>query len=188
MEVTKPWQGQIERALRSMQAFVAIVHPEFNQSGWCHQEAGWALGRRTPHFVVRMGADPVGFLSRDQWPSYADRSAKDVADVITSWVRELPELGDTVLEGLMSALESAGDYVSAGAAASRVAALGTLTPEQFVRVDRIWWSNDQLHNGMLATKAMQPFYAANGRAWPPAKPAATPVRATPAFHPDEEPF
>jgi len=48
MAYRKPWQAQIEHALRSMQAFVAIVHPEFNSSAWCNQEVGWALGRRVP--------------------------------------------------------------------------------------------------------------------------------------------
>jgi hypothetical protein len=113
MEVSKPWQAQIERALRSMQAFVAIVHPEFNGSAWCEEEAGWALGRRVPCFVVRMGADPAGFLSRDQWPSCHGQSAKQVADIVTTWVCGLPELGTTVFDGLMSSLESTGDYVSA---------------------------------------------------------------------------
>jgi hypothetical protein len=32
LEYSKPWQAQIEQALRSMQAFVALVHPEFNES------------------------------------------------------------------------------------------------------------------------------------------------------------
>jgi hypothetical protein len=39
---------EIEQALRSMQAFVAIVNPEFNVSVWCHQETGWVLARRVP--------------------------------------------------------------------------------------------------------------------------------------------
>ncbi|MEZ5182200.1 MAG: hypothetical protein R2702_10055 [Acidimicrobiales bacterium] len=54
MERSKPWQ--LEQALRTMQAFVALVHPEVNQSAWCQQEIGWALGRRVPH-VLRVGVD-----------------------------------------------------------------------------------------------------------------------------------
>jgi hypothetical protein len=172
MQYSKPWQAQIEKALRSMQAFVAIVHPEFNDSAWCHQEAGWALGRRVPHYAIRMGSDPAGFVGSNQWPSCHGQTAKQAADIITSWVVELPELGSTALEGLMGALEAAGDYVSAGAAASRLTSLDSLTPEQFARLDRIWWSNDQLHTGVLATREMEPFYRANGRDWPPPRPQA----------------
>jgi hypothetical protein len=69
MSYSKPWQEQIEHALRTMQAFVLLVHPEVNDSAWCHQEIGWALGRRVPHYVIRLGTDPDGFIGRDQWPS-----------------------------------------------------------------------------------------------------------------------
>lgn len=48
MQYTKPWQLQIEKALGTMQAFVALVHPEFNDSVWCQEEVGWALSRRGP--------------------------------------------------------------------------------------------------------------------------------------------
>lgn len=167
---SKPWQMQIEQALRTMQAFVALVHSEFNDSAWCHQEVGWALGRRVPLFAVRLGVDPAGFPGRDQWPSCAGQKPKDVSDVISSWVSAVPELGTTVVDGLLSALQEAGNYFDAGAAASRIAALGSLTDDQFRRIDEIWWSNDQLHGGILATKAMKPLYEKHKRTWPPPKP------------------
>ena len=55
MAVSRPWQLQIEHALRSMQAFVAVIHSEFNQSAWCHEEIGWALGRRIPYLPSAWG-------------------------------------------------------------------------------------------------------------------------------------
>jgi hypothetical protein len=169
MEYSKPWQTQIEQALRSMQAFVAIIHPEFNGSAWCHQEIGWARGRRVPHYAVRMGADPAGFVGRDQWPSAAGQTPKQVAHIITSWVSALPELGSTVADGLFAALRSAGNYMDAGAAAERIVSLGSLTQEQFQQLDEIYWNNDQVRGGALPSRALRPFYVQNGRQWPPAK-------------------
>lgn len=180
MEYSKPWQMQIEKALRSMEAFVALVHPEFNSSTWCQEEVGWALGRRVPLFVVRLGVDPEGFIGRDQWPSCAGKGPGEVAKVISAWASTVPDLGATVVEGLFSALRGAGNYVDAGATAERLAALGSLSDEQFELLDEIWWSNDQLHGGVLPTRAMKPFYDAHGRPWPPPKPAPT--------SDDEEPF
>lgn len=186
LEFSRPWQAQIEHALRSMQAFVALVHPEFNTRPWCHQEVGWALGRRVPRFAVRLGADPTGFLGSDQWPSGLDQSAKQVAHVISLWVSSIPELGSTVIDGLLSALESAGNYVDAGATAERIAALGTLSDADFKRLAAIWWSNDQLYGGLLPTRAMEPFFRQNGRSWPPPKAlSGLPGVSGPI---DEEPF
>ncbi|MFF0818309.1 toll/interleukin-1 receptor domain-containing protein [Rhodococcus sp. NPDC003318] len=169
MTVSKPWQGQIEAALQSMQAFVALVHPEFNDSAWCHQEIGWALGRRIPVYTVRFGNDPKGFISSVQWPSCHGKTAREVATTISSWIAEQDLLGESIVEGMFSALREAGNYYDAEAAVKRLATLGTLTADQFTELDRIWWSNDQLYGSILATRAMSPFYAANGRPWPPDK-------------------
>ncbi len=171
MEVSQPWQTQIETFLRTMQAFVALVHPEFNGSAWCNQEVGWALGRRVPRYVIRLGVDPAGFIGRDQWPSLRDDSASRVADEIRSWVVSLPELGSSIADNLISALEAAGNYVSAGATAERLASLESLTAEQFSRLDAVWWSNDQLCGGNLPTQALRPFYRKNKRPWPPERPS-----------------
>lgn len=167
MAYSKPWQDQIEQALWSMQAFVAIVHSDFLTSAWCHQEVGWALGRRVHRYAVRLDADPSGFIARTQWPSMPGATAKDIARAISEWVSSLPDLGESMTDGLFASLESSNDYVSAGAAAQRITALGSLTDTQWGRLDRIFWVNDQIRGGVLPTKALKPFYLEHGRSWPP---------------------
>jgi hypothetical protein len=76
-----------------------------------------------------------------------------------------------ITRGLFEALRDARNYVDAGNAAKRVAALGTLNSDQFNELDEIWWGNNQLHGGSLAHKAMMPLYHANNRPWPPPKPS-----------------
>lgn len=171
MEVSKPWREQIESALRSMQAFVALIHPEFNHSPWCHQEVGWAVGRRVPYYAIRLGHDPQGFIGHLQWPSAFEQNPKQVAATISSWIATHDGLDTTIVEGMFSALRDAGNYFDAEAAVKRLATLESLDPEQFTELDRIWWSNDQLYGGVLPTRAMKPFYESNGRTWPPQKPA-----------------
>lgn len=167
MEFSKPWQEQIELALRSMDALVAIVHPEFPSSSWCQQEVGWALGRNVPRYVIRAGADPVGFIGREQWPSVDGAQAKHVAGEISKWIAAEPGLGDAMVDGLLSALEQAKNYMDAGAAGERLAALGRLTPDQWVRLDAAYLANDQLYGGVLPTRALEPLYRSNERTFPP---------------------
>jgi hypothetical protein len=170
MAFSKPWQSQIEQALRSMQAFVAIIHPEFNPSPWCQQEVGWARGRRVPFYAVRYGVDPAGFIGRDQWPSVAGQNPAQVATIISSWISALPELGTAVTEGLFESLRTAPSFIDAGTAAKRIVSLGSLTADQWDRLDTIFWSNNQIYGGALPSNALQPFYRENQRQWPPAKP------------------
>jgi hypothetical protein len=171
MAFSKPWQSQIEQALRSMQAFVAIIHPEFSPSAWCHQEVGWARGRRVPFYAVRYGADPAGFVGRDQWPSAAGQTPSQVAAIISSWVASVPELGGPVVDGLFESLRSAPSFIDAGTAAKRIASLDTLAEDHWDRLDTVFWSNDQVYGSGLARKVLQPFYSDHQRTFPPAKPS-----------------
>jgi hypothetical protein len=62
IEPTREWQAEIERALRTMDALVAMVAPTFIESRWCDQEVGIAIGRGKLVLPLRAGADPHGFM------------------------------------------------------------------------------------------------------------------------------
>jgi TIR domain len=66
IEPTKEWQPEIETALRTMDALVAIISPEFVLSKWCDQEVGIAIGRNKLVVPLRVGSDPHGFLGKFQ--------------------------------------------------------------------------------------------------------------------------
>jgi hypothetical protein len=168
MEYSLPWQEQIEGALRSMNVFVALIHPEFLASPWCQQEVGWALGSRIPRFIVRMdGTDPTGFIGREQWPTGSGGSPGKVADTIGAWASSISEIGEVMVDGLFAALESANNYMDAGATAKRIATISDLTAAQWDRLAAIYWDNDQVRGGVLPAKALRPFHEEHGRTWPP---------------------
>ncbi len=66
IEPTQEWQREIERALFSMDALVALLTPDFHESNWTDQEVGVAIGRGVPLIAVRMGLDPYGLMGKGQ--------------------------------------------------------------------------------------------------------------------------
>lgn len=76
---TLEWQAEIESALQTCELVVALIYPGFNESDWCDQEIGWALGRGVPVFTVRVGADPKGFVSRFQAFTGSGKNAEEIA-------------------------------------------------------------------------------------------------------------
>ena len=66
IEPTQEWQTQIETALATCDAVVALLHPQFHESNWTDQEVGFGMGRGVPVFSVRFGQDPYGFIGRFQ--------------------------------------------------------------------------------------------------------------------------
>jgi hypothetical protein len=66
IEPTATWQTEIETALATCDALVALLHPDFHASNWTDQKIGFAMGRGLPIFSVRIGQDPYGFIGRFQ--------------------------------------------------------------------------------------------------------------------------
>jgi hypothetical protein len=63
---TKEWQDEIENALASMDAFIALLTEDFHDSDWTDQEVGYALARGVPMIAVKLGKDPYGFIGKFQ--------------------------------------------------------------------------------------------------------------------------
>jgi len=63
---TKEWQREIENALISMDAFVALMTDKFHDSLWTDQEVGFAVGRGVPIIALKLGRDPYGFIGKFQ--------------------------------------------------------------------------------------------------------------------------
>jgi hypothetical protein len=66
IEPTQEWQREIERALFSMDALVALLTADFHDSNWTDQEVGVAIGRGVPLIAVRLGCDPYGLMGKGQ--------------------------------------------------------------------------------------------------------------------------
>ena len=82
IEPTEEWQREIELALFSMDALVALLSEDFHDSNWTDQEVGVAIGRGVPLIAVRLGRDPYGLMGKNQglggcnWSDLKDLAAK----------------------------------------------------------------------------------------------------------------
>ncbi len=85
---TLEWQGEIERALRTMDAFIAIHTVGFSKSFWTQQEVGFACGRGAKVISFKMGEDPTGFISKNQALARRQRTAEEIAVEIDTLLSE----------------------------------------------------------------------------------------------------
>jgi hypothetical protein len=76
---TLEWQKEIEHALYTMDAFLAIHTPGFKDSFWTQQEIGFAVGRGAKIISFKMGEDPTGFISKHQALARRNRTAEQIA-------------------------------------------------------------------------------------------------------------
>lgn len=79
IEPTAEWQTQIETALATCDALVALLNKDFHTSYWTDQEIGFAMGRGVPVFSIRLGQDPYGFIGRFQAFNGAKKTPLELA-------------------------------------------------------------------------------------------------------------
>lgn len=144
IEPTKAWQTEIESALRTMDAVVAMVSPGFVGSHWCDQEVGFALGRRKLVVPLCMGADPHGFLAKSQGLQIsscnADQVAARVFDVLLRNVLSTNRMTDVLVQKLVASItyQSAKETIGLIEKAPRISEL------QGVRMMQAIDDNDQV--------------------------------------------
>jgi hypothetical protein len=67
IKAMKTWRSEILKGLQTMEVMVIYLTDDFQESIWCHQEVGYALGRGTPIVSLKLGSkDPPGFISEVQ--------------------------------------------------------------------------------------------------------------------------
>ncbi len=80
---TKEWQNEIENALFSMDAFIALMTERFHESLWTDQEVGVAFGRGVPIIAIKLGKDPYGFIGKFQALSCSwDQAAQEIVKIL----------------------------------------------------------------------------------------------------------
>lgn len=82
IEPTREWLQEVEKALFSMDACLAVLIPEFPKSSWTDHEVGIAVGRGVLVVPLRKGLDPYGFIGKYQGLQAAGKTVKQVADEI----------------------------------------------------------------------------------------------------------
>lgn len=136
---TKAWQDEIESALASADAFVALLTEDFHESDWCDQEVGFALGRGIPLICVKLGRDPYGFIGRFQALPCEWREAP--AEITKLLVKE-----QRMLQAYLSALRNCGNFRDGLALAQVLPAIETLTPADADSAAEAFNRNPQLRD------------------------------------------
>lgn len=95
---TLAWQDEIERALVTMDALIAVHTVGFSASMWCQQEVGFALGRGTKVISFKMGEDPTGFIGKHQALPRRNRTAEQIAEEVDKLLAADPRTRERLVE------------------------------------------------------------------------------------------
>jgi nucleoside 2-deoxyribosyltransferase len=112
IEPAEEWQTQIETALATCDALVALLHLRFHYSNWTDQEIGFAMGRGIPVFSIRFGQDPYGFIGRFQAFDGKGRTAAELAKDLFEIYRKNKQTQELMAEILVGLFEQSTSYTA----------------------------------------------------------------------------
>jgi hypothetical protein len=136
---TREWQNEIENALFSMDALLALMTETFHESDWTDQEVGCAFGRGVPIIAVKLGRDPYGFIGKFQ----ALSCDWDTADVEV--VKLLME-DDRMLNAYIKAVQTCGSYDQANRLAKILPSIKKLSEQHANALVSAFNDNGQLRD------------------------------------------
>ncbi len=137
IQPTKEWQEEIENALASMDAFVALLTEGFHESDWTDQEVGYALGRSVPLIAVKLGKDPYGFIGKFQALSCKWAEAPlELAKLLIKQPR--------MLDALIDAVPGCGSFDNGNTLSQILPSIEVLTEKQAEKLASAFNVNSQL--------------------------------------------
>lgn len=107
------WQSEIDLALRTTQAALALLTSDFHESHWTDQEIGIAIARGVVVIPVDLGVTPYGFMGKYQALGGALDAPEALADAIVAILQSRTATVAALREGLVTALEQANTYKAA---------------------------------------------------------------------------
>lgn len=101
---TREWQDEIERALQTMDALLAVHTVGFAASPWCQQEVGYALGRGAKVISFKMGEAPTALIGKHQALLRGKSRAEEIAENIDKLIQTDPRTKERLEEARAAAI------------------------------------------------------------------------------------
>ncbi len=148
---TKEWQDEIENALFSMDAFVALMTENFHGSLWTDQEVGVAFGRGVPIISIKLGCNPYGFIGKFQALSCSWESAPK--EIVLLWINR-----ERMLNSYIDAVHRCQGYFSANTLSEILPFIKKLSATQANRLVSAFNENSQVRDSFGFNGKNSRFY------------------------------
>jgi hypothetical protein len=164
IEPSLEWQTEIELALETTDALLAVLTPDFHQSRWTDQEVGVVLGRGRLVVPLRVPEDPYGLMGKFQGLRGDLVAPSPLALRIVDVLLSRNETSMAMRSGLVRGLELANSFARAAEVAAKIVAVTSFTVDQLSRIERAIDENSQVTDSFKARGLLKRFLAASSPA------------------------
>jgi hypothetical protein len=139
IQPTREWVLEIENALQTMDAFLALTTPGFRESLWTNQEVGFAVARAVPLVCVKHGADPAGFVGKYQALNW------DQTNNAVNIIRLLMQ-HERMRDAYIRVVEACDGFDTGNTLANALPVIQSLSESQTQKLLKAFESNGQVHS------------------------------------------
>jgi hypothetical protein len=154
IEASLEWQTEIETALRTMDALVAVITPEFPLSKWCDQEVGFALGKGKFVLPLTTQQTPYGFLAKIQALKIKGLKVPEIAMKISDILIKSPASSPRMTETLVESLVTSGSWETSRRVFKLLETVPGLTASQVARFLSAAEENDQVKKALYGDSTL----------------------------------
>jgi hypothetical protein len=162
IEPSLDWQAEILQALRSMEALVALLTPEFHESKWTDQEIGVGVARGILIVPIRLGLDPYGFIAKDQGLRGDLAAPGALASAVVTILLRRSETATAMRQALVAALERASSFAISRSVTAMIESTRGFTNDQLLRFERSIETNGQVNGSHGVPERLRQFVTTQG--------------------------
>jgi hypothetical protein len=159
IEPSLEWQAQIETALATCDALIALLHNKFHASNWTDQEIGFAMGRGVPTFSIRLGQTPYGFIARFQAFNGKDKGPDEAAQELFDCYRKHKHTQKKMSEVLVTLFEQRFSFAGAKTRVGYLEEIETWDPTFSARIQNAVRDNAQISGSWGVSKRVDNLIA-----------------------------
>ena len=158
IEPTEEWRHEIEKALRSMDAFLALLTDDFSGGNWTNQEVGFAIARGVPIIPLKVSSiNPYGFMEIYQGlPCNLEEMPQTVSKVFKLICQKF-DGRNIVKTATIAAFVNSTSYSDSISAFQRLQDIPQFTDDELDHLARGYNKNDQLCGCIGITRKNQFF-------------------------------
>ncbi len=146
IEPTQEWLNEIELALGSADALVALLTKDFHTSKWTDQEVGIILGQGGLVIPVDIGCSPYGFMSKRQaLPGSFEKIDQLAFDIVEVLLRQRGT-SEKMREEVTVAFEKVESFLDAKKVSNLILATNGFSGQQLDRFQQACERNSQVSN------------------------------------------
>ena len=155
IEPTAEWQTEIEIALSTMDALVALLSPGFNESKWTDQEVGVAIGRAVPIVSIRLDLDPYGFIGKYQGLPGSKKSESKIAQELTEIFLKKPNINAKITAGIVQKFSNSDSFEEAKRNMTSLEMCEHLTSDMTKQLQKAAKENNQIIDAFGIPKRLE---------------------------------